>query len=108
MYTENDNDLNGLKTRLEAADVRNGDLLRALNDTLGKLSIIPNGKHHGPALCIMWTEIQKDLGSFYNFPNTAAAGFLTYELFLWESEPHLTIWLCYPLLPLVGMHRNML
>ncbi|XP_028733209.1 laminin subunit alpha-2 isoform X7 [Peromyscus leucopus] len=39
---ENDNDLNGLKTRLEAADVRNGDLLRALNDTLGKLSIIPN------------------------------------------------------------------
>ncbi|XP_052607209.1 laminin subunit alpha-2 [Peromyscus californicus insignis] len=39
---ENHNDLNGLKTRLEAADVRNGDLLRALNGTLGKLSIIPN------------------------------------------------------------------
>ncbi|XP_036024630.1 LOW QUALITY PROTEIN: laminin subunit alpha-2 [Onychomys torridus] len=39
---ENHNDLNGLKTRLEAADMRNGDLLRALNDTLSKLSIIPN------------------------------------------------------------------
>ncbi|CAH6778160.1 Lama2 [Phodopus roborovskii] len=39
---ENHNDLNGLKTRLETADVRNGDLLKALNDTLGKLSIIPN------------------------------------------------------------------
>ncbi|XP_057345251.1 laminin subunit alpha-2 isoform X1 [Manis pentadactyla] len=39
---ENDNHLNGLKTRLENADVRNGDLLRALNDTLGKLSAIPN------------------------------------------------------------------
>ncbi|MEJ1286795.1 hypothetical protein NN561_017805 [Cricetulus griseus] len=39
---ENHNDLNGLKTRLETADARNGDLLRALNDTLGKLSLIPN------------------------------------------------------------------
>nr|XP_048281070.1 laminin subunit alpha-2 isoform X2 [Myodes glareolus] len=39
---ENHNDLNGLKTRLETADARNGDLLRALNDTLGKLSVIPN------------------------------------------------------------------
>lgn len=52
MFTENHNDLNGLKTRLETADARNGDLLRALNDTLGKLSLIPNGKHTGPALCI--------------------------------------------------------
>ncbi|XP_008566936.1 PREDICTED: laminin subunit alpha-2 [Galeopterus variegatus] len=39
---ENDDRLNGLTTRLENADVRNGDLLRALNDTLGKLSAIPN------------------------------------------------------------------
>ncbi|XP_012516246.1 PREDICTED: laminin subunit alpha-2 [Propithecus coquereli] len=39
---ENDDHLNGLKTRLENADVRNEDLLRALNDTLGKLSAIPN------------------------------------------------------------------
>ncbi|XP_006926219.1 laminin subunit alpha-2 isoform X1 [Pteropus alecto] len=39
---ENGDNLNGLKTRLEIADVRNGDLLRALNDTLGKLSAIPN------------------------------------------------------------------
>ncbi|XP_075802968.1 laminin subunit alpha-2 isoform X1 [Microtus pennsylvanicus] len=39
---ENHNDLNDLKTRLETADARNGDLLRALNDTLGKLSVIPN------------------------------------------------------------------
>lgn len=39
---ENHNDLNGLKTRAEMADARNGDLLRALNDTLGKLSVIPN------------------------------------------------------------------
>lgn len=39
---ENDDDLNGLQTRLENADVRNGDLRRALNDTLAKLSAIPN------------------------------------------------------------------
>ncbi|XP_016060358.1 PREDICTED: laminin subunit alpha-2 [Miniopterus natalensis] len=39
---ENDDHLKGLQTRLENADVRNGDLLRALNDTLGKLSAIPN------------------------------------------------------------------
>uniref|UniRef100_A0A2K5E5S5 Laminin subunit alpha-2 n=1 Tax=Aotus nancymaae TaxID=37293 RepID=A0A2K5E5S5_AOTNA len=39
---ENEDHLNGLKTRIENADVRNGDLLRALNDTLGKLSAIPN------------------------------------------------------------------
>ncbi|KAM7136526.1 laminin subunit alpha-2 isoform 4-T4 [Molossus nigricans] len=39
---ENDDHLNGLQTRLEQADVRNGDLLRALNDTLEKLSAIPN------------------------------------------------------------------
>lgn len=45
LFIENDDNLNGLKTRLEIADVRNGDLLRALNDTLGKLSAIPNGKH---------------------------------------------------------------
>ncbi|XP_037698911.1 laminin subunit alpha-2 isoform X2 [Choloepus didactylus] len=39
---ENDGHLNSLKTRLENADVRNGDLLRSLNDALGKLSAIPN------------------------------------------------------------------
>ncbi|XP_029416828.1 laminin subunit alpha-2 isoform X2 [Nannospalax galili] len=39
---ENHNQLNGLTARLESADVRNGDLLQALNDTLGKLSAIPN------------------------------------------------------------------
>ncbi|PNI87291.1 LAMA2 isoform 5 [Pan troglodytes] len=39
---ENEDHLNGLKTRIENADARNGDLLRALNDTLGKLSAIPN------------------------------------------------------------------
>ncbi|KAG8510842.1 Laminin subunit alpha-2, partial [Galemys pyrenaicus] len=39
---ENENHLNDLTTRLENADARNGDLLRALNDTLGKLSAIPN------------------------------------------------------------------
>ncbi|EPQ03219.1 Laminin subunit alpha-2, partial [Myotis brandtii] len=39
---ENDDDLNGLQTRLENADVRNGELRRALNDTLAKLSAIPN------------------------------------------------------------------
>ncbi|XP_071074759.1 laminin subunit alpha-2 [Dasypus novemcinctus] len=39
---ENDGRLNGLKTRLENANIRNGDLLKALNDTLGKLSAIPN------------------------------------------------------------------
>ncbi|XP_011807050.1 PREDICTED: laminin subunit alpha-2 [Colobus angolensis palliatus] len=39
---ENEDHLNGLKTRTENADARNGDLLRALNDTLGKLSAIPN------------------------------------------------------------------
>ncbi|XP_074189665.1 laminin subunit alpha-2 isoform X4 [Rhinolophus sinicus] len=39
---ENDDRLNGLKTKSENAHVRNSDLLRALNDTLGKLSAIPN------------------------------------------------------------------
>ncbi|PNJ78486.1 LAMA2 isoform 4 [Pongo abelii] len=39
---ENEDHLNGLKTKIENADARNGDLLRALNDTLGKLSAIPN------------------------------------------------------------------
>uniref|UniRef100_A0A2K5XUW6 Laminin subunit alpha 2 n=2 Tax=Mandrillus leucophaeus TaxID=9568 RepID=A0A2K5XUW6_MANLE len=39
---ENEDHLNGLKTRIENADARNGDLLRALNNTLGKLSAIPN------------------------------------------------------------------
>ncbi|XP_077018985.1 laminin subunit alpha-2 isoform X2 [Tamandua tetradactyla] len=39
---ENEGHLNGLKSRLENADVRNGELLKALNDTLGKLSAIPN------------------------------------------------------------------
>nr|XP_055247607.1 laminin subunit alpha-2 isoform X7 [Gorilla gorilla gorilla] len=39
---ENEDHLNGLKTRIENADARNGDLLRTLNDTLGKLSAIPN------------------------------------------------------------------
>ncbi|KAM6181305.1 laminin subunit alpha-2 isoform 1-T1 [Erethizon dorsatum] len=39
---ENDEHLNGLTTRLENAEARNADLLQALNDTLGKLSAIPN------------------------------------------------------------------
>ncbi|XP_062043247.1 laminin subunit alpha-2 [Lepus europaeus] len=39
---ENDDHLKDLTTRLENADARNGDLLRSLNDTLGKLSAIPN------------------------------------------------------------------
>ncbi|XP_053447622.1 laminin subunit alpha-2 isoform X1 [Nycticebus coucang] len=39
---ENDDHLNGLKARLENAEIRNEDLLRALNDTLRKLSAIPN------------------------------------------------------------------
>ncbi|XP_053520767.1 laminin subunit alpha-2 isoform X4 [Artibeus jamaicensis] len=38
----NDDHLNGLKTRLEDADVRNRHLLGALNDTLGKVLAIPN------------------------------------------------------------------
>ncbi|EPY82235.1 laminin subunit alpha-2 isoform a precursor [Camelus ferus] len=39
---ENEDRLNGLTARLENANVRNRDLLRALNDTLEKLSAIPN------------------------------------------------------------------
>nr|XP_013006500.1 laminin subunit alpha-2 isoform X4 [Cavia porcellus] len=39
---QNDEQLNGLTTRLEDAEARNDALLRALNDTLGKLSTIPN------------------------------------------------------------------
>ncbi|XP_005389242.1 PREDICTED: laminin subunit alpha-2 isoform X3 [Chinchilla lanigera] len=39
---ENEEHLNDLTTRLENAEARNADLLRALNDTLGKLSAIPN------------------------------------------------------------------
>ncbi|XP_004846024.1 laminin subunit alpha-2 isoform X1 [Heterocephalus glaber] len=39
---ENDEHLHGLTTRLENAEARNSDLLRALNDTVGKLSAIPN------------------------------------------------------------------
>ncbi|XP_040821585.1 laminin subunit alpha-2 [Ochotona curzoniae] len=39
---ENDAHLRGLIIRLENADARNGAILRTLNDTLGKLSTIPN------------------------------------------------------------------
>ncbi|XP_076784087.1 laminin subunit alpha-2 isoform X1 [Arvicanthis niloticus] len=39
---ENHNDLNDLKTRLEAADLRNSGLLGAINGTMDKLSAIPN------------------------------------------------------------------
>uniref|UniRef100_A0A3Q1N3A0 Laminin subunit alpha-2 n=1 Tax=Bos taurus TaxID=9913 RepID=A0A3Q1N3A0_BOVIN len=39
---ENDDRLNGLTARLDDANIRNGDLLRALNDTLDKLAAIPN------------------------------------------------------------------
>ncbi|XP_043313066.1 laminin subunit alpha-2 isoform X1 [Cervus canadensis] len=39
---ENDDQLNGLTARLDDANIRNGDLLRALNDTLDKLAAIPN------------------------------------------------------------------
>ncbi|XP_047413783.1 laminin subunit alpha-2 isoform X7 [Sciurus carolinensis] len=38
----NNDHLNDLTTRLQNAEGRNGDLLRALNDTLGKLAAIPN------------------------------------------------------------------
>lgn len=50
MFTENHNDLSGLKTRLETADLRNSGLLGALNDTMDKLSAIPNGKPRGPCV----------------------------------------------------------
>ncbi|XP_006885094.1 PREDICTED: laminin subunit alpha-2-like [Elephantulus edwardii] len=39
---ESEDDLNDLSNRLGNAEIRNGDLLKALNDTLGKLSAIPN------------------------------------------------------------------
>uniref|UniRef100_A0A452E6V7 Laminin subunit alpha-2 n=1 Tax=Capra hircus TaxID=9925 RepID=A0A452E6V7_CAPHI len=39
---ENDDQLNGLTARLDNANIRNRDLLRALNDTLEKLAAIPN------------------------------------------------------------------
>uniref|UniRef100_A0A8D2D8T9 Laminin subunit alpha-2 n=1 Tax=Sciurus vulgaris TaxID=55149 RepID=A0A8D2D8T9_SCIVU len=38
----NNDHLNDLTARLQNAEGRNGDLLRALNDTLGKLAAIPN------------------------------------------------------------------
>ncbi|XP_045150594.1 laminin subunit alpha-2 isoform X3 [Echinops telfairi] len=38
----NADELNDLTNRIESADGRNGDLLKALNDTLGKLSAIPS------------------------------------------------------------------
>ncbi|XP_074043658.1 laminin subunit alpha-2 isoform X1 [Macrotis lagotis] len=38
---ENDDNLRGMKNRLENAQEKNGDLLKDLNDTLGKLSAIP-------------------------------------------------------------------
>lgn len=39
---ENDDQLNGLTARLDNANIRNRDLLRALNDTLEKLAAVPN------------------------------------------------------------------
>ncbi|XP_060046469.1 laminin subunit alpha-2 [Erinaceus europaeus] len=39
---ENDDRLNGLTARLENADAQNENLLKTLNDTLGKLATIPN------------------------------------------------------------------
>ncbi|XP_067402829.1 laminin subunit alpha-2 isoform X2 [Emydura macquarii macquarii] len=39
---ENGNNLNSMQNRLKNADEKNSDLLRALNDTFGKLSAIPN------------------------------------------------------------------
>ncbi|XP_060609321.2 laminin subunit alpha-2 isoform X5 [Anolis sagrei] len=39
---ENGDNLKGMQNRLQDAEEKNSDLLRALNDTLGKLSAIPN------------------------------------------------------------------
>ncbi|XP_072852967.2 laminin subunit alpha-2 [Pogona vitticeps] len=39
---ENEDSLKGMQNRLQDAEGKNSDLLRALNDTLGKLSAIPN------------------------------------------------------------------
>ncbi|KAJ7341923.1 hypothetical protein JRQ81_007908, partial [Phrynocephalus forsythii] len=39
---ENEDNLKGMQNRLQDAEGKNSDLLRALNDTLGKLSAIPN------------------------------------------------------------------
>ncbi|XP_006029235.2 laminin subunit alpha-2 [Alligator sinensis] len=39
---ENGENLNSMKNRLRDADERNSDLLKALNDTFGKLSALPN------------------------------------------------------------------
>ncbi|XP_069831051.1 laminin subunit alpha-2 isoform X3 [Dendropsophus ebraccatus] len=39
---ENENELNAMKDRLQNADEKNQNLVKTLNDTLGKLSAIPN------------------------------------------------------------------
>ncbi|XP_053142140.1 laminin subunit alpha-2 isoform X3 [Hemicordylus capensis] len=39
---ENEDNLKGMQNRLKDAEEKNSDLLRVLNDTLGKLSAIPN------------------------------------------------------------------
>eukprot|EP00079_Xenopus_tropicalis_P035929 XP_017949700.1 PREDICTED: laminin subunit alpha-2 isoform X3 [Xenopus tropicalis] len=39
---DNENDLAGIKNRLENADEKNQNMLQALNDTFGKLALIPN------------------------------------------------------------------
>ncbi|XP_069463573.1 laminin subunit alpha-2 isoform X3 [Ambystoma mexicanum] len=39
---ENGDNLNGMRLRLENAEAKNNDLLRALNNTLGKLSTMPS------------------------------------------------------------------
>lgn len=42
-FIENENELAAMKDRLQNADEKNQNLVSALNDTLGKLSAIPNG-----------------------------------------------------------------
>jgi len=44
LFIEKGNNLDSMQNRLKDADEKNSILLRALNETLGKLSAIPNGK----------------------------------------------------------------
>lgn len=44
LFIEKRNDLDSMQNRLKDADEKNSILLRTLNETLGKLSAIPNGK----------------------------------------------------------------
>lgn len=44
LSTENGDNLKGMQNRLQEAEKKNSDLLKALNDTIGKLSMLPMGK----------------------------------------------------------------